>query len=446
MASTGDTASSQASVLAPPGPKIADSLAVGLIVLVMLLAAFYPETFISGDLTVGSQRLTPLSFLLPVVAVAAVAYFVNGHKVLRFRLVDWALAAFMAWLLLRNPSGYTAAVAIKYLIYGVGLFYLTALAMQSSSFTRVFQISLMIIVCIVAVYGFVDFVMQRNPIFGSYILKAVPETSNSLHRAASTFAHPVAYGAFLVQVLPFCFYVTFKNAGIKEHLLGIFALVTATISLYLTFSKGSLIAAGLLAVTGLVLLARKNFKTLAVIVVLSAVFIAALFFTFRDDLGIEIADRSGFSFMARELSWQAALQTFAEQPVTGVGLRNGVDSISRHLDRTNLGNETTLPIDNYYLSVLVEEGAIGLLLWLLFLFSIFIYGVNAVRQSSGQRKLLALAAIFSLAGLCLNMFTFDALFMYGNYVFFWIAAGLVRGSITEKRESPASPEPVAVTS
>ncbi len=410
-------------------PAFLDSYASGLILLAAALAALYPETFISGDFSIGSQRLTPLTLLLPAMAASAIIYVSARHNLIKPRLADLALAGFMIWLIVRNPWGYPAAVALKYIILGLSIYYITALLMQTRHFPRMLILSLPVLVCVIALYGFIEFVLQRNMLFGSLISESVREPLGHLRRAGSTFAHPVSYGAFLVQMLPFCALVAFGNGKRRETTLGTFALVMAAVALFLTFSKGSMLVAALIGAAALSLLVwRMGGKTI-VIILMTIFFVAAMIFTFEQELSGELAWRGTDSANMRLISWEGTLEAAREHPLAGVGLRNGPGAMADELiadGRPESARE--IPIDNFYLTTLVEAGAVGLLLWLLFLFTAFRDGIGTVLRGAATHRGLTAAALVSMAGLCLNAFSFDAFLMYGNFVFFWLAAGVVRGA------------------
>jgi len=419
-----------------PRLRLVDKLAAGLIVTVMVVAALYPETFITGDFSIGSQRITPLTLLLPFVGVMAVVFYSFRRERVQTGIIDLVLLAFMAWLLIRNPLGYTAAVAIKYIVYGAGFYYLVAISTRTPGFLKLVLFTLLSLVCIITVYGFIEFVVQRNFAFEAFIETAVRKPRKGLHRAGSTFAHPVAYGAFLLQIAPFCFLEAFWGTGKRWRFFGVTALVMATLALALTFSKGSILVAVIAAVAAIAFLMLRSGKRALMVALLMLAFSGVIAATFWQQWSSEVSWRTEWSVQAREIGWRASVDTIIEHPLLGVGLRNGTDEINEQIDRYWRDSAPApLPIDNYFLNVFVEEGAVGFILWMLFLFFMFRDGLRGISRGGILCKPLAIAAIVSAACLCLNAFTFDALLMYGNYVFFWLAAGILRGTSSKRTDT-----------
>ena len=138
-------------------------------------------------------------------------------------------------------------------------------------------------------------------------------------------------------------------------------------------------------------------------------------------------------------SWEAALDAFRDNPFFGVGLKQGADTVWSHLDpETRISLEDgnlQAPVDNYYLNVLLEEGLVGLIIWLAALLAIIIEGVRFVARRTAAAP-WALAALVGIASLAINAVTFDALLIWPNYVIFWVTAGLLHGlALTDPRQA-----------
>ncbi|MBE0429762.1 MAG: O-antigen ligase family protein [Thermoleophilia bacterium] len=402
----------------------------------MAAAVLYPEYYITGDCPVfGTTVFQPLNLLLPVVAVSA-AFVMVGRKIVKPALLDGIVIMFMTFIVLRNIAGSGAFLSIKYLVFGLGIFYLAVfITTRSGSSLPGTVWVLAALTAATALYGLAEYGLQSNIIFQQYIQESVREPVRGLHRIGSTLAHPVAYAAFLVQAAPFCVLAWARAGSRTGQTAAAFATVVAGLALFFTYSKGSWMVAAILAGTTALLLIRHNRRL--VVIIAGATLTTALLLTavFWQEINLETETRAEESVAGRLYSWRAAAEGIRENPLLGVGLGKGTEEIGRHFDPEKRQFLYMLPVDNYYLSVFLENGIAALALLLSAITVIIIKGVACIR-SRGPQMDLTVAALLSIAAILMNAFTFDALLVWPNFMLFWLAAGILYG-ISRKDLPPA---------
>ena len=420
----------------PKNDSRLDLIAAMLLILVLAVATLFPENFVTGVPVFASQRSFPLTLLLPFAAVWGVVYIVARRKLIKPGVVDGLVIAFMAYIFLRNISGLESFVVFKFAVFGVFIFYASSLLTENSE--RLLRIVIYVILgllLLTAVYGLVEYVFQKNFIYAKYISESVREPIVGLHRIGSTLAHPVSYGAFLIQALPFSVLVWLQSRG-RVRILAVAATIAGVLALFFTYSKGSWIVAVVVSLGALLLVRGRMSRKYLLPAIIVAALIISLVAIFWQQIVSETEIRSFESFDVRLSAWRAAIAGFADHPVIGVGYKQGSGELKKHISPTLYeGLYPDQPVDNNYLSQLLEAGIIGFALWILVLMFVILEGVGVARARSPGSP-LALAALASIIGISLNMMTFESLQLWPNFVFFWLAAGILHG--LAMRRGPAA--------
>lgn len=400
----------------------------------------FPESFITSFPVIGSEWSYPLTLLLPVVPASAYIIW-RARGSLGFFPVDALILVFSAYLLARNISE-SPGVITKYVLYGLVVYYLTAVLARDKGNQRTIFLSVSILLIITVVYAVVEYAVQQNFIFQDHI--SVGEPPGSTHRVASFLAHPVVYAAFLVQALPFAIFLWVRGWKTTLRITGLVTSLSAIVCLILTQSKGSWIAALLvgIAATGYFAKTRgKKSLTVALVVVLLAGMAAGIVTnrsSFEDILRIRT------SVDVRVTAWRAALDGIEDNLLLGVGFKQGQQEVVEQIpDNWKQLSGFSPPADNYYLNVFLEDGLIGGLLWVAMMVLIIVDGYRLVMQKREARYMLV-AAYLSIVGLMISMVTFDALLIPSNRIMFWVAAGILRGQYlaadrSENASGPLSP-------
>jgi len=195
-----------------------DLAAALLVCLALAVAALYPETFIIGIPLLGFQKAYPLTLLLPLMAAGTAIFMVARRDIIKFGSVDALVLFYAAFLLVRNITGPENLATAKYVVYGLGIYYITALlAARKESLLRLIVYTLVGLTLITVLYGLAEYAFQENVLYHKYVAETVREPRVGLHRIGSTLAHPVPYGAFLIQVLPFSVLIWARSRGTRER-------------------------------------------------------------------------------------------------------------------------------------------------------------------------------------------------------------------------------------
>ncbi|MHB1391465.1 MAG: O-antigen ligase family protein [Thermoleophilia bacterium] len=265
--------------------------------------------------------------------------------------------------------------------------------------------------------------------FQPYIEEVVKTPSVGVHRIGSTLAHPVAYAGYLVQAIPFCILAAIKTRSRTGRIFAIVTTCLAALALFLTYSKGSWIVALLMLLAGVIYLFRRWRHVALVVFIVIVLVLSGLVGLFWQQIHTEASVRTDTSVEYRMAAWRGAVAGIREHPLVGVGLGAGQNELLLRADpewvKVSAGR---MAVDNYYLNILLEEGLVGALLWLVVLGLIFREGLSLIRNH-GAGYIWGLAAMASIVDILVNCLTFDALLLRPQQVLFWIAAGLIHGTM-----------------
>ncbi|RJQ42367.1 MAG: hypothetical protein C4534_10705 [Gaiellales bacterium] len=404
-----------------------EKAAFACLLLALALALFYPESFILPQPEIAGFRVVPLTWVTPIIALVTVVSLFIRRKSLRFAWTDAAMLAFFAFVIVRTAvSGFELPGAFKYFILGAGAYYLAAVSLSKPRLREAFLWFIAVIVLIIAAYGFLEFALQKNHLFHDHIARIVVEREDGVHRSGSTLAHPVVYGAVLVQIIPLLALMWLRAGSHAGRVAGGIASMVSITAVVLTFSKGSWIAVSFYgAALLLTLLYRRPAGGLKVIIASLAVAITALVVFWRQ-IYQETLVRSEESALVRLATWQGAVEAIRERPWIGYGFRQG----RKKLEMMDVGQKyyemtsRAIPVDNNYLSLLLDLGVAGFILWLAFLGAVAASAIGGML--SGRHDEYWLAAILaSMVGLAVTALTFEAWISWPTFMLFMACAGTV---------------------
>ncbi len=368
-------------------------------------------------------RNTPLLLvlLLPATALLGLLYVISRRAQINFGLFDSLLLIFVCYLLIRNETSLALATFCGITLY---LYYATFLLIHDKRNHEYLLSIIAGIALIISAYALVEFFFQQNIVFPEYF----PRHPGGIYRVTATLYHPVVTGSFLLQAMPFSIALWLRGRLRPLRSLGELAWFLSIPAITLTFSKGSLFTACLI-IAGIVLVMgfRKIKKWLIIAGLVSIILLSSGLYLLS--IHGEEPTRQSISYDIRLSRWSDVIREFAEKPVAGVGFRHGSQAIIENYKELLTDqdiSDLSFPVDNYYLYVLLEEGFIGLLLWLLLLLVILLNGIPAASVHSSEQPWI-LAAIISVVGFLLVSLTFDSLTWWPNLAMFWITTGILRG-------------------
>jgi len=140
-----------------------------------------------------------------------------------------------------------------------------------------------------------------------------------------------------------------------------------------------------------------------------------------DVRSVKVTD-ANFAIVERMAHWQAGWQMWTEHPWRGVGMGNYEPIYPAYYIppwKEPLGHA-----HNYYLNIAAETGLIGLLAYLVLWGAAFWQAVQAIRETTGREKAVAIGVLGVLAHLSVHNF-FDNLFVHNMYAHIAILLALL---------------------
>lgn len=269
------------------------------------------------------------------------------------------------------------------------------------------------------------------------------------------FRNHVNYAAILSVFLPFLYYLRKWNIGLKKRFLEI-ALGVVVFGVITAYTRAAYVALAIVPVAYWIIRLRLV-KLAAVIATIFIIGILSFLITENKFLELVPTDQTvahtelsdivssttelkDVSTMERYYRWIAGAEMIAKKPVLGFGPGNFYHFYKHYtLNRFSTyvsDNPEKSGIHNYYLMTTLEQGVIGLIIFLLLIYTTIIYGEQVYHESKTRiRRDLVMSAILSTividAFLLINdMIETDKI---GSFFFFNIAI-IVIIDLANKRE------------
>jgi O-antigen ligase len=301
----------------------------------------------------------------------------------------------------------------------------------------------------VSVYGILEFILDRNPLFGMTFNAQNPFYAQFAQegtfgaRIRSSVGHPVFLGAYLLLIVPLGIALVSDSASKGYRILMTGGVLCIVAALLLTFSRGAWIGfgAGIAVYVGFWIWVERRWgagrvtrvggiKQVALVMAILVVFIALLLSFDKISTTVETRLRGmwgqahAFKTDPRGVAYAQAAGIVADHPLLGIGTAH-----YRHLAK-RYGDYDDTP-DNGYLRALAENGVLGLgamiavfagLLKALVRQAVKGGGDGAEGDEFSSHLAAALAAGF--AGFFVDMITCDALQFPLTRMTFWMLAGV----------------------
>lgn len=384
--------------------------------------SFFVRTHMGGA---GAIKLEAMDvFLIPLLVFLIRDFFVGYRRNFRIPpVIYWwlGLALLGVFTVVTGPMRTVAMLEVFRMIKLTLLFVVIVNEVVRVRQFGHFVAAMMTSMAIQSTVGLIQYVFDVNlgaQIFGEVTVEQTEYTSRATYlggeftnRVGALIGHPNLLAIFLAMTLPIGLAVIFSN--IKPYLkFGILIIVSLGISnLIFTLSRSGWIAFGV-AVATLMMISfilpdyRRKYILERVVTIIAVIFVAAALSgpimkrIYRSDEG------------AVDFRWEwmdVAIDMAKDKPVLGFGLNSFVwfmPPYTRFLTYQAVieyyGGEMNLPVvHNIYLLVLVEQGIVGLFLYMGFyihLMLIAIRGLKTYRQSFlAMVNLGCLAALIALA-------------------------------------------------
>jgi hypothetical protein len=325
----------------------------------------------------------------------------------QFKWLHAVLIAYIVWSLVTAAFSVSTVYSTYYLVkllLGGYLFYMIVLSIlrDADDVERVIT-WIVVAAALVSLIGMAEGFRRANLFAG--IFPTDPEQLETLewivldksrsgaYRVASTFSHPLAFAEYLTMCLPLAAYLCLNGQTRMRVFIGYSAVPLILVGLYLSRTRSAFITAAVVAATLIVIAGvraasqRKNFfvavaGAFAIAAVITAS-IAGVGILTELAVGRETAERG--STNARIYMMARGSSLVAEEPVTGYGPGRAGITLGA------LPGHVIITIDNYYLSVALETGLLGLALLMMSLAYPITVGLFRGLTYPGRTGWLALA-------------------------------------------------------
>ena len=247
-------------------------------------------------------------------------------------------------------------------------------------------------------------------------------------RITSFLFHYNSLAGYLNVVIPFALGVVVLRKDRWMRVLGFTCLSTATAALYLTSSRGGLIAYGAVALLSVWYLVPRR---VTVAVILASVLVAvaiALPLTAKGEVQAErLQSVDDFTQQSRLALWGAAGIMFLEHPVLGAGFGTYRFTFHQHVPWII----DDLDSHNLYLQTLAETGVIGFSVFFIAMGAFFRTGARLIKSDDPLWRIVGIGVCGALAATMVHGlvdYIFIASPQFGNL--FWLVLALATTAAT----------------
>lgn len=237
------------------------------------------------------------------------------------------------------------------------------------------------------------------------------------YRISGTFPSANTFASYLVPVLMLALALSFfyRVKTRRVTWVKVVFLASILVGLFLTFSRG-----GLVACTGGVLILIILFKKKILWAIPVALFVVFLFG--HHLYGNRAAQKGEIdpTVQTRLSMLKEATSLFRSHPWTGIGLNTYIKKI----EKTTLPGEDPDYAHNSYIQILAEVGIVGFMSFMALVFYWFWLGLRSFRNSfDPELKSLQGGVLAGVLGLCVASFFDNVLFELLPATLFWILMG-----------------------
>jgi len=376
------------------------------------LAVLWPRYLFFPMFGIGANPFTLMTMLgTPIVVAFAVLQPVARNALRRLVLLNrLVVCTFLVMLGLRLLSCFTgqeASVSIQSFIRDLPIFLLFAMfsiAFLDNSVRNRFPGLLLALAVVQLLLAILEFSIETS-IAGAFELNAIgvgdanalmqigtARVRDGAYRAQALFGHPIVLGHFAAALVPLAATIFFRR-GIGAKLCGGFLILLTMAGAFVSGTRSALMLLAIGMVVFFVMGTRKSSRsaysrTARIYLVLIVSSIAALLFF--DDFSDMLAGRTVAevgSTQTRQIQFEYSTQAIEAKPIMGYGLGNGI----QYSGIINGFGQQTL--DNFFLSIALDTGLVGLGSFLLFSILAIGTGVTAIGRTWEAERYQAAALL-----------------------------------------------------
>ena len=258
------------------------------------------------------------------------------------------------------------------------------------------------------------------------------------------YRNHVNYAAILAVFLPFVVYARswYSKWSFKYNIL-ILSIFIYLAAIYFSYTRACYLA--VIAMIAAYFIFKFRLTKIAVFVAFIGVFFVGMFIVEQNHYLAytpstntvsqhEFGDLVDATFKAEDVSsmeriyrWIAAIHMIGEKPIVGFGPNGFVENYQNYtvfvFETWISDNIERSGVHNYFLMTAVEQGLVGLAIFIALIVAIFVWGEKIHHQLKGNQKLLAQAVLLSMMALLVNLLFSDMIEVdkTGSFFFFNIA-------------------------
>ena len=254
---------------------------------------------------------------------------------------------------------------------------------------------------------------------GNYGLSWTFERQGGFPRYAAFFANPLEFSASLLLFLSLGLHYLLHSKYNINRLAYLCLLILVTLSFYFSYSRGAIIASGIIVFFSLLL--EKKYHLLRIVLTLVVMAVIYISFFSSKELQYFILDTLNFqntSSLGHLIEWIEGVNSMIQNPM-GIGIAmsgnaNGVDQAIK------IGGE------NQFLIYGVQMGFLGLLIYISILFKAIKNGLKVFELSKKQHiRSISFVAALTKIGLLIPLFTANAeLYLFVAFIS-WFLIGFI---------------------
>ena len=408
----------------PKGAKVPIVLLRGLLFTLVVVSTVWPH-YLSYQGLPGPS-INPTRLIYWALTGLWLFWFIGSSelrqrlsaRIAMFRPFMIILVIYLAWSLVCAALSQYPAASLYYMVtlmFVPTLSFLVALSCLRDRHDVDFILMLMVIgALIVASLGILEAIKRENlfydlvpslfpqgdrgDVWGGQLLK--DKSRDGDYRVMSTFTHPLTFGEYLALILPLSVYLGGFSVRPLFRLIGLITIPVIVAGLYISHTRSPLIASGIVML-GLVgflsvqAMAQKHSFAKATVGFLALVTLAVAVIPL---IGISLEMVAGTnageagSTLARIVMFEQGGSLVYDQPLFGYGPGRAAVTLGF------LPGFSVLTMDSYYLSVALESGLPGLLLFVTILGYPIIKGWIQSLRFSGRSRARIVAITLALLG------------------------------------------------
>ena len=375
-------------------------------------------------------------FLLIIFSLLHIVYKTRkANNTRNYKIIILLVLCYFLWNIVTSvvaSNDMTSSITATLNWFIIGPFILIASFLFVDSEVKINKIltTIIISIFIVNIFGLIEIYLGRN-LFehlliteNKYTLIGSSSASrDGLYRARSVFSNPLVYAQFLLAVIPLQLYIYQKSKGL---ILNMFLSINIVLSIFLVYTTGSRAGLGFVIIIPFLiqyisLYKKKYFKYLSLIFIIIGILGASVFINNYIESNRFVIDNlnemnihgkvseEDISTFARIIQFEYGSKSISAHPLFGIGFGQAVKAVY-----------PLISIDNYYLTMIISTGIIGLLFLVTFIFLVITRSIRSIRLYHDDLIIYLLVSFLIIIGYYLILSISKAnilLFSIGSLIF-----------------------------